>query len=848
MSSILNPYAVDILGNAAPLAPIPQLRAEGLPMSRAQLDMAKHVFLRFTDRARVSFAPNNNEQGFLPDGSRYRITDNTGMRIMQVWPITSGGEKITFQMESGIVVSRYGIRFYVLRFRDGVWGWEQSMRGCCALSVVHRETPSGSMVHFVKNRGAGRAASTWYSPTEYFDGYAGVGKRDDDLDVMAWKSKLFNARRAYEYYGENSDANLSRSAGRVLFLETTRIGEDVTATIYAEKFPAEVATWRESIEPKTPNREIAVGAYKLNGETPNEEVGLSKDGSFILTSTSVVNDGTPTNHYSWTTGLTKAVEYYSVNKEPKFRIDMRPVSYYVWASNWTVRKLSIGTEKGPRDIPNVDVAYVKFKDRLTTKQKKNVRYRKLIDMIDFMTTVTYKYTRREEIVAGTLYPPNPAEVSFFKTYPRANCTFDEYNMYIESGEDCTLLSRNMDASGRCYDIYLHTKLTVENGFDFNGYDQLEDVKHPIPIPDERTNNTRISHSDDPDQRQIEGYSYEVTSDPEPDEEPKLPYEERKITQASTKVKSVLKFVRRGSPLDDIDLKSIIEMEDGIVIQESEIKVSRDNSRIYEIPELAMESKLVTREQLGFHHDSGIGCFLEIEAEYVDFEHVKLMINAEEYYTDYGLIKGLFDVDVRFVVYKGNDKIYSKELESKIRGSKIFEIRLWQDPYNDSIANERVPEGISKTDFYMGVKTSTGCITTARWDEKSFGNIEPGWPWASYGVKQMTYEPYNHTYKDPNCYARIHLWDFEADGFPGISPNAVLFKQTASPAGLIGRPERFDTSVGFGIDSNSGGVAVICKHAQILISPDGKIQDLASVQNKDGELFPMEGLDQWCAST
>lgn len=91
MSELFNPYAVSVLGSPLPQKAPPQLRAEGRPMTRPQLDMARFVFGRFLEQARLSYVPNPTQHGFLPDGSRFRIIDVAGFTTMQVWPVGEDG-------------------------------------------------------------------------------------------------------------------------------------------------------------------------------------------------------------------------------------------------------------------------------------------------------------------------------------------------------------------------------------------------------------------------------------------------------------------------------------------------------------------------------------------------------------------------------------------------------------------------------------------------------------------------------------------------------------------------------------------------------------------------------------
>jgi hypothetical protein len=60
------------------------LRVYGAEPSKEQLAMAQQAFAKFCMTERLSFAPNQTQQGFLPDGSKYRIVVVGNTRIMEV--------------------------------------------------------------------------------------------------------------------------------------------------------------------------------------------------------------------------------------------------------------------------------------------------------------------------------------------------------------------------------------------------------------------------------------------------------------------------------------------------------------------------------------------------------------------------------------------------------------------------------------------------------------------------------------------------------------------------------------------------------------------------------------------
>lgn len=83
MSNIWNPYAFGVTGQ--PVGPQTNaLRVYGAEPSKEQLAMAQQTFAKFCANSRLSLVPNPMEQGFLPDGSEYRIVVVGNTRIMEV--------------------------------------------------------------------------------------------------------------------------------------------------------------------------------------------------------------------------------------------------------------------------------------------------------------------------------------------------------------------------------------------------------------------------------------------------------------------------------------------------------------------------------------------------------------------------------------------------------------------------------------------------------------------------------------------------------------------------------------------------------------------------------------------
>ena len=94
MSNIWNPHAFGVTGQ--PVGPqVNTLRVYGAEPSKEQLAMAQQTFAKFCMTERLSFAPNQTQQGFLPDGSKYRIVVVGNTRIMEVRPV-GAEESVTY--------------------------------------------------------------------------------------------------------------------------------------------------------------------------------------------------------------------------------------------------------------------------------------------------------------------------------------------------------------------------------------------------------------------------------------------------------------------------------------------------------------------------------------------------------------------------------------------------------------------------------------------------------------------------------------------------------------------------------------------------------------------------------
>ena len=85
--SLWNPHAFSVTGQPDPQVSPAALRVIGGVATPQQKAWAQGAFYQFCSRARLSMAPNPTEQGFLADGTRYRITVVGPQATMEIWPL-----------------------------------------------------------------------------------------------------------------------------------------------------------------------------------------------------------------------------------------------------------------------------------------------------------------------------------------------------------------------------------------------------------------------------------------------------------------------------------------------------------------------------------------------------------------------------------------------------------------------------------------------------------------------------------------------------------------------------------------------------------------------------------------
>ena len=120
MSNIWNPHAFGVTGQ--PVGPqVNTLRVYGVEPSKEQLAMAQQAFAKFCMTDRLSFAPNQTQQGFLPDGSKYRIVTVGNTRIMEV-RVEGSDTGTGYQRGVGVEALFSGSpTLFILTFLNDVW-------------------------------------------------------------------------------------------------------------------------------------------------------------------------------------------------------------------------------------------------------------------------------------------------------------------------------------------------------------------------------------------------------------------------------------------------------------------------------------------------------------------------------------------------------------------------------------------------------------------------------------------------------------------------------------------------------------------------------------------------------
>lgn len=183
MSGLFNPYALTALGKPLQQRQSPELRVETPYITRAQLDMAQHTFVRFLDQARLSMVPNPTQQGRLADGTPYRIVTASGAPIMQVWPVEVDENRVRPKSRHGILLHYFDevSKFIIVQYFGGEWKSIDVKSGRCG-ATIHTsaiEDVEGGKLFALTNYGSYDGlvqTETKFRPTGVSDPYpSGVG-------------------------------------------------------------------------------------------------------------------------------------------------------------------------------------------------------------------------------------------------------------------------------------------------------------------------------------------------------------------------------------------------------------------------------------------------------------------------------------------------------------------------------------------------------------------------------------------------------------------------------------------------------------------------------------------------
>ncbi|MCS4292743.1 hypothetical protein M2375_000949 [Comamonas sp. BIGb0152] len=175
--SLWNPYAFTPTGERASVAAPPALRIVGGKATSTQLGMAQAAFAQFCGRSRVSFWRNPNEQGLLPDGSRYKIMVVGNSTVMTVWPQNAKdkppgkwGIMLTTKVSAGYINKLFTPGGEYDK-PDGTWDVTDVQAGSRD-GVYITSSFGGKFPSWAKNR-------TFSTPTKrsYITSYGGFGNR-----------------------------------------------------------------------------------------------------------------------------------------------------------------------------------------------------------------------------------------------------------------------------------------------------------------------------------------------------------------------------------------------------------------------------------------------------------------------------------------------------------------------------------------------------------------------------------------------------------------------------------------------------------------------------------------------
>lgn len=163
--SLWNPYVFTPTGSPVAQTASPALRIIEGEATADQLAAAQQVFYKFCMHTRLSAVPNPNEIGYLPDGSRYRITDIAGVRTMELW--------LEDDTRSGIVIAFSGLDGSLLEGHVTDGASTTYLLTPKVKKGTRKATGKWRVRKLSDPKGGGKAVNTDVTGRIYFVGYQG---------------------------------------------------------------------------------------------------------------------------------------------------------------------------------------------------------------------------------------------------------------------------------------------------------------------------------------------------------------------------------------------------------------------------------------------------------------------------------------------------------------------------------------------------------------------------------------------------------------------------------------------------------------------------------------------------
>lgn len=850
MSSLFNPYALTALGKPLQQRQSPELRVETPHISRAQLDMAQHTFVRFLDQARLSRVPNPTQQGRLADGTPYRIVTASGAPIMQVWPVAQSQDDLPIQLDSGIIVSNVSeSTFYRLFEEGGQWRWELSPSGYCGLSVIARKHDKGGIIHFVRNQGIFtehyRPGETQVYSRTYTTKYSPSGvekKRGDHPDGYVWEYKAFIVKA--QQTTKHTISNISKDLKNYAAVHCYKSGESIHVFTDTAKIVDGV---------------VNKNAYSINNDRYDEEgnavepdliIGI--ESSDIIEHTIASNNGV----FQLVVGEYMTGEFYEYNTIYRLTryFDDRKADSLSHIENKNIHYIGRPRSLKVFNISGKSISQTAGKKTFNNKFKYKCKVRSSHEDIAPQKEEHIYAAERSNIVVDDDSKIRP----LIGEYKRVNY-WVSYNSvrdvdYQESRESSAFISRHSYYDGNLYDMCIDIECSER---------LLSYTNNPIKGQATLKNLTRIKD-------EIEGTEY---NGPEGNgiyvfgegpyrgilvdyrlvshefEEPTGTKPASEILEVKTSLKGYYRIKKLDSVADTIEPEYLDKpSQKRICVYDSDILIKREieNKSSGGEPSLeGSEIKFNIKHQVGFDTQTATICFLEFVGKSINVELNNRVATAPYYALMGGDVyepsySVTFRVSVNFVVYKDGDRLYEKSLYTNREHSSMIVVR--EEALSSGSSLTCPDEGELKT-FVAGTYYRDGHIL--------YGYYNAGGGTDYGGYKQPA------VYADPEAKHYYRELDYDGEWAEFSGDNFKTDGKNGMPIGTENRLISVDEllkdhskdSVRFAVDANSGGLLVLSNHTKILISRDGGVVDLGSVTDESGNTFPVDDINiKWCAST